>query len=109
MANYEQDDSPKVRAARENGSLGGFKTAANHSQEWLDDRALKGGKALVERYSTDYYRWINAKRVNRRGWPLGKMRKSKEVVGRQLQQDAKTGELSGSVVLALEQMLYGTT
>jgi hypothetical protein len=105
----EQKLAKRVKSARENGSLGGLKTAQNHSQEWLDERARKGGKALVERYSTDYYRWINSQRRRRRGWPLGKLRKALPTVTESLEQACKKGQLSVDVTRALETMLQSST
>ena len=101
----EQKNQKRVLAGRMNGALGGFKTAANHSQEWLDNRAKKGGDALLERYSIEYYRWINSQRRVRRGWPLGKLRKAVEPVLEELQQERKNGELDETVIGYLEGML----
>lgn len=114
MENHSHpEDNPRLlkrlKAARENGSIGGFKTAQTHSQEWLDDRARKGGKALVERYSTDYYRWINSQRRTKRGWPLGKLRKALPTVTEALDKAYKSGELSMDVTKALETMLQIST
>ena len=99
----------KIRACKENGSLGGFKTAANHTQEWLDDRARKGGEALVERYSIDYYRWINGQRRVKRGWPLGKLRKVPRAVMEELSEERRTGGLEETVIGALEGMLQSVS
>lgn len=109
MNSGEHKLTPKVRACKENGSLGGFKTAANHTQEWLEERARKGGDALVTRYSTDYYRWINGQRRTKRGWPLGKLRNKVMPVLEQLSQERKDGVLDEAVIGALEGMLQSVS
>lgn len=50
--------SRRALAARQNGRLGGLKTAQTQSQEFLEERATKAGLSTRTRYGIEYYRYL---------------------------------------------------
>ena len=50
--------SKRVLASRQNGRLGGLKTAQTHSAEFLEDRASKAGTSTRDTYGSGYYSFI---------------------------------------------------
>lgn len=97
--------SRRTIASRNNAAKGGLATAKNHSEEWLKERAKKGGRTLIEMYSTDYYRFINSQRRVKKGWPLGKLRKAVPVAEQEIQKAKKNHAVSEECIQALSGML----
>ncbi len=93
--------SPRSIAARAKGRKGGLATSKNHSPEWLSQRGRNGGSTTRDLYSADFFRHAQGQRKIRRGWPLGKLRKS---VDKTMQVVQATG-LSDAASAALNNML----
>ena len=58
--------SRRVLAAKQNGRLGGLKTASTHSAEFLEERASKAGSATRDTYGNSYYSHIASNRKSSR-------------------------------------------
>lgn len=54
-----QQISARVLASRNNGRLGGLKTAQTHSAEFLEARASKAGSTTRDTYGNAYYAHIS--------------------------------------------------
>lgn len=97
----EHTESRRSIAARENGRKGGLATAKRATQQWLHERATKGGEATRDLYSVDYYRHINQQRRVRNGWPQGKLRTADQVATAEI----NSGGLAAEATFALANMI----
>lgn len=67
--------SPRVLAARKNGSKGGKRCLEIHGADFAVERGIKAGNATRERYGKEFYSYISKLKKNSKGWPKGKPRK----------------------------------
>lgn len=52
--------SRRAMAARQNGRLGGLRTAQTQSAEFLEERAAKAGSSTRDTYGIEYYRYLRS-------------------------------------------------
>lgn len=70
--------SARSAAGRINGKLGGLKTAATHSKDFLEDRARKAGSSTRDTYGIDYYRHLRKTRKPHKINPLANLNNNKQ-------------------------------
>lgn len=72
--------SKRALSARQNGKLGGLKTASTHSPEYLELRSARAGSATRDKYGLEYYRYLRTLSSDF-SRPSPKRKAIKEVVG----------------------------
>jgi hypothetical protein len=92
--------SKRVLASRQNGRLGGLKTAKTHSAEFLEDRASKAGTSTRDTYGSGYYSFIASQTRK----PSNKPKELIQQITNSVSEPANTAELMEAAVKQLEKI-----
>jgi hypothetical protein len=92
--------SKRVLASRQNGRLGGLKTAQTHSAEFLEDRASKAGTSTRDTYGSGYYSFIASQTRK----PSNKPKELIQQITNSVSEPANTAELMDCAAKQLEKI-----